>query len=79
MKNFLCRCCFVYVDYFGILDSQAFSIKFPYLQLFFHFLNKWRFETGRVTLNEDIVLNATEFVIHNGVVQNAFMHSMQTR
>ena len=79
MKNFLCRCCFVYVDYFGILDSQAFSIKFPYLQLFFHFLNKWRFETGRVTLNEDIVLNATEFVIHNGVVEKAIMHSIQTR
>ena len=79
MKKFLHNYCLAYVDYFGILNPQILSIKFPYLKLFFHLLNEWRFETGRATIDEDIVLNATGIAIHNNVVQNVYMHSSWTR
>lgn len=42
-------------DYDGIFDSRNLSQKFPYLQIFFDSLDEWRAETGRVTIDDDIL------------------------
>ena len=79
MRSFLGHDCFVYVDYFGIFNPQNFLLKFPYLKVFFYLLNRWRFETGRATIDENIISNATDIAIHNDVVQNVYMHHSWTR
>ncbi len=77
MLDFLNGNCLTYSNYFGILNAQDFALKYPYLKLFFHLLNEWRYETGRVTLDGRIVENALELVLNNEVGQNSFRQ--QTR
>ncbi len=44
-------------SYFGSFDSRTLTQTFPYLQDFFNYLEEWRAETGRVTIDDE-VLNA---------------------
>lgn len=44
-----------YTEYDGIFDSRILIQRFPYLQEFFNVLDEWRLETGRVTLDNDIL------------------------
>lgn len=49
-----------YIDYDGIFDSRKLSSKFPYLEDFFNYLDEWRNEIGRVTLDKNIILNGVK-------------------
>ena len=42
-------------SYFGVFESRTLIKTFPYLQDFFNYLDKWRAETGRVTIDDDIL------------------------
>ena len=79
MNAFLTHHSLAYVDYFGILNTKEFAFKFPYLKLFFHLLNEWRHETGRVTLDDESVDKALNMTLQNDVVQNYFNVQMKTR
>ncbi|MCM1053347.1 MAG: hypothetical protein NC483_05185 [Ruminococcus sp.] len=57
IKGFLKALCPIYLAYTGYFNPNVFYAKFPYLKSFFDALNKWRAETGRVTIDDD-VLNA---------------------
>jgi len=41
--------------YFGIFDSRTLIQSFPYLQDFFNYLDEWRAETGRITIDSDVL------------------------
>ena len=43
------------VKYDGIFDAKLLCQKFPYLHSFFGRLDEWRAETGRVTLDDDVL------------------------
>lgn len=79
MKNFLNQTCLAYTDHFGILNPQDLEIHFPYLKIFFHLLNEWRFQTGRATLDDEVIENVLDAVIHHFIVQHSYMHSSITR
>lgn len=55
-----------YSDYRGIFDSRTLSEKFPYLQEFFDRLDEWRAETGRVTLDDDILTDSIKRTLASG-------------
>ena len=42
-------------EYGGIFDSRTLSEKFPYLQDFFTSIDDWRAQTGRVTIDDNIL------------------------
>lgn len=65
MKAFLNNICLAHTDYFGILNPQIFCKKFSCLSVFFHFLNRWRYATGRVTLDENLIKQAYDYVLQN--------------
>ena len=79
MKNFLNQTCLAYTDHFGILNPQDLEIRFPYLKLFFHLLNEWRFQTGRATLDNEVIEQVLDAVTHHDIVQHSYMHSSITR
>ena len=47
----------IFVEYDGIFNSNAFKERFPYLEDFFALIDEWRSETGRVTIDDDILEN----------------------
>ena len=47
-------CVFVQ-EYNGIFDSRTLSEKFPYLQDFFTNIDDWRAQTGRVTIDDNVL------------------------
>ena len=53
-------------EYNGIFDSRTLSERFPYLQEFFDRLDEWRAETGRVTLDENILADGIKRVLAHG-------------
>ncbi len=58
--------CFEYDEYDGLIfDSRILSAKFPYLQAIFELLDKWRAETGRVTVDDDILKISINEVLKN--------------
>jgi len=42
-------------EYDGIFDSRILSKKFPYLQDFFSGIDDWRAQTGRVTIDDNVL------------------------
>lgn len=42
-------------EYNGIFDSRDLTKKFPYLQEFFTVLDNWRAQTGRVTIDDNVL------------------------
>jgi len=42
-------------EYNGIFDSRTLSEKFPYLQDFFTNIDDWRAQTGRVTIDDNVL------------------------
>lgn len=51
-------------EYNGIFDSRTLSQKFPYLQDFFDSLDEWRAETGKVTIDDDILENSAKKILN---------------
>lgn len=47
-------------EYNGIFDSRALSEKFPYLQDFFTSIDDWRAQTGRVTIDDNVLNESTK-------------------
>lgn len=47
-------------EYDGIFDSRTLIKKFPYLQDFFTGLDNWRAQTGRVTIDDNVLTESTE-------------------
>lgn len=47
-----------YEKYEGVFNSSLLTKKFPYLQDFFDFLDDWRSKTGRILIDEDILVKA---------------------
>lgn len=47
-------------EYDGIFDSRTLSKKFPYLQDFFTCIDNWRAETGRVTIDDNVLNEITK-------------------
>jgi hypothetical protein len=43
-----------------IFDSRTLSEKFPYLQDFFTSINNWRAQTGRVTIDDNVLNESTK-------------------
>lgn len=52
-------------EYNGIFDSRTLSEKFPYLQDFFTSIDDWRAQTGRVTIDDNILNESTERTLCN--------------
>lgn len=48
------------VEYDGIFDSNVFKERFPYLEDFFASIDEWRAETGRVTIDSDVLQKSYE-------------------
>lgn len=55
----------VYKEYDGIFDYSIMVNRFPYLQSFFSILDKWREQTGRVILDNDVLEHASRAVFKN--------------
>lgn len=72
MKNLLQNSSLFFVKYDGLIDLEMFSIVFPYLNVFFQALNEWRYRTGRVTMDEDILSDALSQVLNYGNVKQDF-------
>ena len=51
-------------EYTGIFDSRTLSQEFSYLQDFFDSLDEWRAETGRVTIDDDILESSAKKVLN---------------
>lgn len=47
-----------YMEYFGDFKPEFLVNKFPYLEEFFNRLYKWREETGRVTIDADVLVRS---------------------
>lgn len=47
-------------EYNGIFDSRTLSKKFPYLQDFFTSIDDWRAQTGRVTIDDNVLNESTK-------------------
>lgn len=47
-------------EYNGIFDSTTLTEKFPYLQDFFSDLDNWRAQTGRVTIDDNVLNESTK-------------------
>lgn len=47
-------------EYNGIFDSRTLSTKFPYLQDFFTNIDDWRAQTGRVTIDDNVLNESTK-------------------
>lgn len=47
-------------EYNGIFDSTILTEKFPYLQDFFSDLDNWRAQTGRVTIDDNVLNESTK-------------------
>ena len=54
----------VFASYDGIFNSNIFYEKFPYLKAFFDSLDEWRAETGRVTIDDDILESSAKKVLN---------------
>ncbi len=63
INNVLKALSIVFASYDGIFNSKMFYEKFPYLKEFFDSLDEWRAETGRVTLDDDILENNVQKVL----------------
>ena len=63
-----------FTAYPGILDLEMFELVFPYLKYFFQILNEWRFQTGRVTLDEEIIKEATSTVLNGLNIKEGRLH-----
>lgn len=63
-----------FTTYPGILDLEMFELVFPYLKHFFQILNEWRFQTGRVTLDECIIQEAMNTVLNGLNIKEGRMH-----
>jgi len=50
----------MYVEYYGFFDSNVFKERFPYLEDFFASIDEWRAETGRVTIDSDVLQKSYE-------------------
>ena len=72
MRNLLETSSLFFVTYEGILDLEMFGAIFPYLTVFFQSLNEWRYQTGRVTFDEDILSEALIQVLNYGAVKKDF-------
>ena len=72
MRNLLEYSSLFFVYYEGILDLEMFGAIFPYLTLFFQVLNEWRYYTGRVTFDEDILSEALHKVFSYGIAKKDF-------
>ncbi len=53
----------MFVKYDGIFDSNVFKERFPYLEDFFASIDEWRAETGRVTIDSDVLQQGYEKVL----------------
>lgn len=60
--------CIFYEGYAGTFDSDSFTHFFPYLQDFFKYLDEWRIETGRVTVDVDILTKGAKMIIDSDYV-----------
>lgn len=67
MKELLENSSLFFTSYVGVLDLPMFESVFPYLKEFFHLLNVWRSDTGRVTLDDEIINQALEQVLNHGL------------
>lgn len=47
-------------EYDGIFDSRTLSGEFPYLQDFFTSIDDWRAQTGRVTIDDNVLNESTK-------------------
>lgn len=45
----------MFVKYYGTFDSNVFNERFPYLEDFFASIDEWRAETGRITIDSDVL------------------------
>ena len=72
MKNLLEISSLFFVKYDGLLDLEMFGIVFPYLNMFFQSLNEWRYRTGRVTFDEDILSETLLQVLNYSSVKQDF-------
>ena len=53
------------VEYDGVFDSEIFMDKFPYITHFFKLIDEWRIRTDRVTIDDDVLLDAYYETINN--------------
>ncbi len=52
--------CPVVTEYDGIFNPNIFYERFPYLQPFFTSIDTWRAETGRVTIDQKVLVKAKQ-------------------
>lgn len=57
------------IRYDGIFDSKPLIERFPYLQEYFDSLDKWRSETGRVTIDKGILDKSLNKVLHKNKIK----------
>ena len=50
-------------EYNGIFDSTTLTESFPYLHDFFTSLDNWRAQTGRVTIDDDVLCESIKRVL----------------
>ena len=60
IKRALEALCVMYVEYYGVFDSKIFKERFPYLEDFFVTIDQWRAETGRVTMDSEVLQQGYE-------------------
>lgn len=65
MDKFLKNETLAYTDFFGIFYPRLFCEKFPYLDLFFQFLNKHRLVSGLIVVDDDLLYEASSFILNN--------------
>jgi len=58
-------------EYSGVFDSRTLCEVFPYLDVFFKHIDTWRAETGRVTIDNDVLKAAVNAaLVQKQLVQN---------
>lgn len=63
LKELLNSLCEYWTEYNGILNIENLIKKFPYLKAFFNQIDKWREETGFVTVDKNILERGFQKVI----------------
>lgn len=60
LEDILQSYCIICESYFGTFDARTLIQTFPYLQDFFTSLDNWRAQTGRVTIDDNVLNKSTE-------------------
>lgn len=59
VDNALSILCPVSQEYNGVLDVTKLEEKYPYLEIFFNYLDTWRMNNDRATLEDNVIDEAT--------------------